>query len=184
LDDEAAFEVLNKQKWAGIFQWNGHALQSLTAQTVVKEFEDVVSITALARPGPLNSGGATQWIDRKNGAESVTYPHPLFEPSLKTSLGIVIYQEQVMQIGREVGGLDWDDVTALRKAMSKSLGKEFFDQYGDKFKRGAIERALTYMGLTPGKPINDISKCYGIQNHNKHEKHEYRVKNSDMYITK
>lgn len=142
LDDAAAFEVLNKQKWAGIFQWNGHALQSLTAQTVVKEFEDVVSITALARPGPLNSGGATQWIDRKNGAESVTYPHPLFEPSLKTSLGIVIYQEQVMQIGREVGGLDWDDVTALRKAMSKSLGKEFFDQYGDKFKRGAIERGV------------------------------------------
>lgn len=142
LDDKAAFEVLNRQQWSGIFQWNGHALQSLTQQFRVTEFEDMVSITALARPGPLSSGGATQWIDRKNGREPVTYPHPVFEPSLDTSLGIVIYQEQVMQIGREVGNLTWDDVTALRKAMSKSLGKEFFDQFGDRFKAGAVANGV------------------------------------------
>lgn len=137
LDDEAAFKVLNDRKWAGIFQWNGNALQSLTQQTKVTEFEDIVTITALARPGPLSSGGATRWIDRKNGTEAVTYIHPAFEPHLSNSLGIVIYQEQVMSIGRDIGQFSWDDVTALRKAMSKSLGKEYFDQYGDRFKAGA-----------------------------------------------
>lgn len=142
LDDKAAFDVLNRQQWSGIFQWNGHALQSLTQQFRVTEFEDMVTITALARPGPLSSGGATQWIERKNGREPVTYPHPAFEPALSNSLGIVIYQEQVMQIGREVGNLSWDDVTALRKAMSKSLGKEFFDQFGDRFKAGAVANGV------------------------------------------
>lgn len=142
LDDSAAWAILNNQRWAGIFQWNGHALQSLTQQFTVTEFEDMVSITALARPGPLTSGGATQWIDRKNGREPVSYPHPAFEGSLGSSLGIVIYQEQVMQLGREVGGLSWDDVTALRKAMSKSLGKEFFDQFGDRFKAGAVANGV------------------------------------------
>jgi DNA polymerase III alpha subunit len=142
LDDPKAWEVLNQQRWSGIFQWNGHALQSLTQQFTVTEFEDMVSITALARPGPLSSGGATQWIDRKNGREAVTYPHEVFRPSLESSMGIVIYQEQVMQLGREVGGLTWDDVTALRKAMSKSLGKEFFDQFGDRFKAGAVANGV------------------------------------------
>ena len=137
LDDKEAFAVLNARRWAGIFQWNGNALQSLTQQTEVTEFEDIVTITALARPGPLSSGGATRWIDRKNGAEPVTYIHPAFEPHLSNSLGIVIYQEQVMSIGRDIGQFSWDDVTALRKAMSKSLGKEYFDQYGDRFKAGA-----------------------------------------------
>lgn len=142
LDDEAAFDVLNRQRWAGVFQWNGNALQSLTQQTKVTEFEDIVTITALARPGPLSSGGATRWIDRKNGTEPVTYLHPAFEPHLSTSLGIVIYQEQVMSIGRDIGELTWDDVTALRKAMSKSLGKEYFDQYGDRFKKGAARLGI------------------------------------------
>jgi DNA-directed DNA polymerase III PolC len=142
LDDQKAFDVLNERRWAGIFQWNGNALQSLTQQTKVTEFEDIVTITALARPGPLSSGGATRWIDRKNGAEPVTYIHPAFEPHLSNSLGIVIYQEQVMSIGRDIGQFSWDDVTALRKAMSKSLGKEYFDQYGDRFKQGAARLGI------------------------------------------
>lgn len=144
LDDLDAFRVLNERRWAGIFQFNGHALQSICQQVKVVEFEDIVSITALARPGPLNSGGTNAWIERKNGREPITYIHPAFEPHLKSSLGIVAYQEQVMSIGREIGKLSWDDVTALRKAMSKSLGKEFFDQYGDRFKEGAKE-----LGLAP-----------------------------------
>jgi DNA polymerase III alpha subunit len=137
LDDQQALDVLNQRKWAGIFQWNGNALQSLTQQTTVTEFEDLVAITALARPGPLTSGSATHWIERKNGTEAVEYLHPVFEPHLNSSLGIVIYQEQIMSMGRDIGGLGWDDVTALRKAMSKSLGKEYFDQFGDRFKAGA-----------------------------------------------
>ena len=67
----------------------------------------------------------------------------MMEKHTKITYGIVVYQEQVMTIGRDIGKLSWEDVSALRKAMSKSLGKEFFDQYWEKFKIGAIENGLT-----------------------------------------
>lgn len=142
LDDPKAFEVLNKGHYAGIFQFNGMALQSISEKVTISHLEDIISITALARPGPLNSGGTNQWIRIKRGEEPISYPHPLFEPYLKTTLGIVAYQEQVMEIGRQIGGLTWEDVTALRKAMSKSLGAEFFNQYGDRWKAGARAKGL------------------------------------------
>lgn len=142
LDDKAAFEVINEGRFAGIFQYTGIALQSLARQFKSSEFNDIVSVTALARPGPLASGGASEWVKRRSGASPVTYPHPIFEPYLKDTLGIVIYQEQVMNIGREIGDLDWGQVTALRKAMSRSLGKEFFDQFGDPWKAGAIRKGV------------------------------------------
>jgi len=142
LDDPLAFEVLNKGSYSGVFQFNGLALQSITDQVEIAELNDIVSITALARPGPLNTGGTNQWIKVKTGREQESYPHPIFEPYLKSSLGVVAFQEQIMIIGREIGELSWGDVSALRKAMSKSLGVEFFNQYGDKWKKGALEKGI------------------------------------------
>jgi DNA polymerase III alpha subunit len=145
LDDKGALAILNARHYAGIFQFNGPALQNVANCIQFDSLEDLIAVTALARPGPLASGGTDHWIWRKNGTEKITYPHPAFEPMTSNSFGIVIYQEQVMQIGRVVGGLSWEDVTDLRKAMSKSLGKEFFDKYGDRWKAGAIAN-----GLPPG----------------------------------
>lgn len=142
LNDQKAFDILNKGHFSGIFQFNGLALQSITQQVPVTHLEDIISITALGRPGPLNTGGTHHWIQVKNGKLPVSYPHPLFEPALRNTLGVVAYQEQVMVIGREIGDLSWEDVTALRKAMSKSLGKEFFDKYGDKWKANAIKKGV------------------------------------------
>jgi hypothetical protein len=142
LDDQEAFDVLNQQKFSGIFQFNGQALQSISTQFKIDRFDDIVSITALARPGPLASGGAMEWVKRRNGMNPITYAHPVFKPHLQDTLGIVLYQEQVMEIGRKVGDLDWSQVTALRKAMSKSLGKEYFDQFGDPWKAGAIAKGV------------------------------------------
>lgn len=142
LDDQAAFDVLNAGKFSGIFQFMGPSLRGLSNQIHFSKLEDIVSITALARPGPLGSGGAFSWVKRHSGQEKVTYPHELFEPQLRNTLGIIMYQEQVMTIGREIGGLSWEDVTDLRKAMSKSLGKEFFDKYGDRWKAGAIKKGI------------------------------------------
>lgn len=141
LDDVKAFNVLNAGHFAGIFQFMGSALKSLTRQVTITSISDIIAITALARPGPLASGGAQDWCNRKNGAE-VTLPHPIFEPYLRDTLGVVMYQEQVMRIGREVGDLSWEDVTALRKAMSRSLGKEFFNQYGDRWKDAAEKKGV------------------------------------------
>jgi len=142
LDDELAFKVLNQGHFAGIFQFNGMVLQSITKQFKVACFDDIVCVTALGRPGPLASGGAHEWIRRKNGNNPVSFPHEIFKPYLEDTLGIVLYQEQVMEIGRSIGGLDWGQVTALRKAMSKSLGKEYFDQFGDPWKKGALAKGV------------------------------------------
>lgn len=142
LDDQSSFDILNQGRFSGIFQFEGPALKSVAQQIETNSLEDIVSMTALARPGPLNTGGTNHWIKVKNGKEPITYPHPLFEPYLKNTLGIVTYQEQVMQIGREIGDLTWGEVSALRKAMSKSLGKEFFDQYGDRWKPNAIKKGV------------------------------------------
>lgn len=142
LEDEKSFEVLNSGRYAGIFQFEGYALQSVTHQMKVHSFEDIAAITALARPGPLNSGGTTEYIKRHTGEAPVEYLHPLTEKITKVTNGVVVYQEQVMTIARDVGKLSWEDVSTLRKAMSKSYGKEYFDTFWERFKIGAAENEI------------------------------------------
>jgi len=109
----------------------------------VHSFEDIAAITALARPGPLNSGGTTEYIKRHTGEAPVEYLHPLTEKITKVTNGVVVYQEQVMTIARDVGKLSWEDVSTLRKAMSKSYGKEYFDTFWERFKVGAAENGIS-----------------------------------------
>lgn len=149
LNDEKAFEVLNDMRFSGIFQFTpGSALANLVRGMIkthggrITDIEDLIALTALVRPGPLGSGMTESWVKRRSGKEKVSYVHPMLEPYLRNTLGLVVYQEQIMNIGREIGDLSWDDVTALRKAMSKSLGKEYFDQFGDRWKAGAIKRGM------------------------------------------
>lgn len=143
LEDPKAFKLLNDGRWAGIFQFEGDAVQMLTKQMKIEKFSDIVALGALARPGPLNSGGASEWAERRMGRAPISHLHPLAEEFTEETYGIVIYQEQVMSIGRKVGQLDWDDVTELRKAMSKSKGEEFFNRYYEKFLTGAKKQGLT-----------------------------------------
>ena len=141
-NDKAAYAVLNNKKFAGIFQFEGHALQTLCSQMLIDDFEDIAALTALARPGPLHSGGTTEYIRRRIGEKQVVHLHPLIAHTTANSWGVVIYQEQVMQISREMGKLSWEDVSLLRKAMSKSLGKEYFDGFKSRFITGAIEQKV------------------------------------------
>lgn len=142
LDDKAAFKVLNDHRFSGVFQYEGIILQNITSMITVKSLDDIVAITALARPGPIATGGSMAWVERHNGTKPVEYPHPLFEPYLRDTLGVVTYQEQVMNIGRNIGDLSWEDVTLLRKAMSRSLGKEYFNQFGDRWKAAARRKNI------------------------------------------
>ena len=142
IDDPKAFEVLNKGHFAGIFQFTGGALQSLTKSIKVETLEDMVSITALARPGPLATGGANSWVKRKTGREPVETLHPMLTELTLDTLGIVIYQEQVMNVVRHMGQFSWDDTSAIRKAMSGRLGDEFFERYRQNFIKGAKANGL------------------------------------------
>ena len=141
LGDKRAYKLLNDQKYSGIFQFNGPSMIFVAKRTNIKELEDIAVLIAISRPGPMASGNSDKWIDYRKAGKQVDMPDML-RPMLDHTYGLPIYQEQVMQIGRVIGGLSWGDVTALRKAMSKSLGREYFDQYGDPWKKGAIENGM------------------------------------------
>ena len=139
LDDPDTFALLNRANFAGIFQFEGNAVQMLAKKMdgQLTLFSDISALGALARPGPLASGGAMSFVARRTGKEDTSYLHPLVEPYTKETYGIIIYQEQVMEIGRDIGDLDWEQVTALRRIMSKSMGEEYFNKYWIAFKDGA-----------------------------------------------
>jgi len=142
LDDKKTYQIFNDQRLTGIFQFEGESMRSLTVQMPVENMEDISALVAISRPGPLASGGATAYLKRRTGQEPVKYlsEHPTIVLATKDSYGIVIYQEQVLAIGREYGGLSWADTSELRKALSKSLGKEFFDKYKKRFMKGALAK--------------------------------------------
>lgn len=135
--DQAVFDLINSGRYTGIFQWEGQALQSLTSQIDVRNFEDMAHITALARPGPLGGGAAGKFAERKDGRAKVEVAHPSMLPYLDETYGLVLYQEQVMRIVREIGQFSWEETSTIRKAMSGRKGKEFFDKLGEKFVSGA-----------------------------------------------
>ena len=142
LDDIQAFKVLNEDRFAGIFQFEGYALQILTKQMRVREFLDIVALTALARPGPLHGGATQEFVERRIGSQATVPLHPLIKDITAETYGTVIYQEQVMAIGRTMGKLSWEDVSELRKAMAKSLGEEFFNTFWEKFRAGSREHGI------------------------------------------
>jgi DNA-directed DNA polymerase III PolC len=142
LTDEAAFEVLNQEHYAGIFQFEGYALQALCRQMKIREFSDIASITALARPGPLHCGAAAEFVARRLGKEKITNVHPVLTEAAADSFGTVIYQEQVMMVCRNMGQFSWEDVTMIRRIMRKSFGDEFFAKYWEKFKEGATAQGV------------------------------------------
>lgn len=139
LDDPKVLEVFNQRKYTGIFQFEGQSQRTISAQVHVDDFRTVDHLTALARPGPLGGGATGKYIARKAGQEPVTYTHPALEDLLHDTYGVVLYQEQVMRIVRDIGKFSWDETTVIRKAMSGRKGKEFFDRQGEKFIAGAAE---------------------------------------------
>lgn len=142
LNDPLTFKVLNSGKFAGIFQFNGRAIQNLSKGVKFENINDIVAITALGRPGPLNSGAAAHWVARKAGKEPIAYAHELIKPYVQETLGMIVYQEQVMEIARQIGGFTWEEVTALRRVIGKSVGREAFDKFGDPWKAAAIAKGM------------------------------------------
>lgn len=137
LDDSAVLSIFNQHKFTGIFQFEGQSQRTISAQVDVDSFRTVDHLTALARPGPLGGGATGKYISRKAGLEPVTTTHPKMDAMLADTFGVVLYQEQVMRIVREIGKFSWEDTTVIRKAMSGRKGKEFFDRQGEKFIAGA-----------------------------------------------
>ncbi len=143
LDDKKTYKGFCDGKLFGVFQFDGQAVNQVCRQIMPKEFEALSAISALARPGPLNSGNTTEYIMRRNGKSKVSYVHPIMEGITGDSYGIVIYQEQVMRIMREIGDMSWEDTSSIRKMMSRSLGVEAFNKFKERFMPGALKHGLS-----------------------------------------
>jgi DNA-directed DNA polymerase III PolC len=138
LDDQRVFDLFNTRRYAGIFQFEGQAQRRVAAEVHIDSFRKIDHVTALARPGPLGGGASQKYIARAAGREAVSFRHPSMETYLGPTMGVVLYQEQVMRICFEIGQFGWEAVSEIRKAMSGSKGKEYFDRRGDEFVAGAL----------------------------------------------
>jgi DNA polymerase III subunit alpha len=119
LDDKKAYRLIAKGDTVGVFQMESGGMRKLVTQLRPTTFEDVIAVLALFRPGPLDSGMVDQFIKRKHGKEEVKYPHPELRPILEPTYGVIVYQEQVMQIAQVLAGYSLGDADNLRRAMGK-----------------------------------------------------------------
>lgn len=117
LDDKKVYSMLSRGETDGVFQFESDGMRKYLMELKPNMFEDLIAMVALYRPGPMQF--IDRYIARKHGKEKVTYDHPLVENALKGTYGVTIYQEQVMQISRELGGLSGGEADTLRKAMGK-----------------------------------------------------------------
>lgn len=140
-DDQATFDVFNQGRLCGIFQFEGNALRAISRDIDFKTIVEIDAVTALARPGPFGGGVTEKYVKRKNG-EAYTPIHPLVEAHMQETFGLPVYQEQTLAIVREIGKFDWKETSTIRKAMSKRMGKEFFDTYWEKFLAGATSQGI------------------------------------------
>lgn len=141
-NDPATYDVFNAGRMCGIFQFEGNALRAISRDVEFKSLTEIDAVTALARPGPFGGGVTEEWVKRKNGKPYEPI-HPLVESHMAETYGLPVYQEQTLAIVREIGKFDWKETSTIRKAMSKRMGKEFFDTYWEKFKSGAMSQGIS-----------------------------------------
>ncbi len=141
LDDPKTYQLLQSCKTTAVFQLESRGFQELIGRLLPDCFEDIVALVALYRPGPLQSGMVDDFIDRKHGRADVAYLHPCLEPILKETYGVIVYQEQVMQIAQVMAGYTLGAADLLRRAMGKKKPEEMAKQR-DIFLNGSQENKI------------------------------------------
>jgi DNA polymerase-3 subunit alpha len=127
-DIKKTYKVLEKGELEGIFQLESSGMRQVVRDLKPDSIEDISSILALYRPGPLDAGLIPQFIDRKHGREKVEYPHPLLEPILRETYGTLCYQEQIMKMAQDLAGYSLGQADLLRRAMGKKKVSEMQKQ--------------------------------------------------------
>ena len=135
LDDPAAYALLQRGDTVGVFQLEGQGMRDALRKLKPDRFEDIIAIVALYRPGPMDN--IDSYVNRKHGRERIESLHPMIEPILKETYGVIIYQEQVMQIAQVLSGFSLGEADLLRRAMGKKIKKEMAAQK-TRFVEGAV----------------------------------------------
>ncbi len=138
-EDASAYDLIKTGHTTAVFQLESRGMKDLIRRLQPDCFDDVIALVALFRPGPLQSGMVDDFIDRKHGRELVVYPHPALEPILSPTYGVILYQEQVMQIAQVLAGYTLGGADLLRRAMGKKKPEEMAKQR-EIFVQGAVER--------------------------------------------
>ena len=146
MTDAASFKVLKRFETTAVFQLESRGMKDLIKRLQPDSFEDMIALVALFRPGPLQSGMVDNFIDRKHGREAVSYPdatwqHESLKPILEPTYGIILYQEQVMQIAQVLAGYSLGGADLLRRAMGKKKPEEMAKQRAG-FEAGATENGI------------------------------------------
>ena len=139
-DDEATYELLSKAATTAVFQLESRGMKELISKLKPDCFDDIIALVALFRPGPLESGMVDDYINVKHGAKA-EYAHPMLESILQPTNGVILYQEQVMQIARELAGYTLGGADLLRRAMGKKKVEEMAEQRAI-FTEGAVANQI------------------------------------------
>ena len=155
-DDPRTYQRLRRGETIGAFQLESPAQRALHPRLRPREFEDIVASVALIRPGPIKGDMVRPFIARRNGQEPITYIHPKLRPILEKTYGVVLFQEQVIEIAREIAGFTPGEADRLRRAMSSFRSQAEMDRIGEQFVAKAIaqgctpEQARTIFGYIAG----------------------------------
>ncbi|NRB40554.1 MAG: DNA polymerase III subunit alpha [Pseudomonadales bacterium] len=146
LDDRLSYALIKRAETTAVFQLESRGMKDLIKRLQPDNLEDMIALVALFRPGPLDSGMVDDFVNRKHGRAKVAYPdakyeHECLEPILKPTYGVIVYQEQVMQIAQELAGYSLGGADMLRRAMGKKKPEEMAKQRGT-FKEGAISQGV------------------------------------------
>ncbi|MBW2701238.1 MAG: DNA polymerase III subunit alpha [Deltaproteobacteria bacterium] len=140
LDDPDVYKLLTSGETDGVFQVESSGFKELMKKLKPDCFEDIIAAVALYRPGPLGAGMVDDYIDRKHGRSAITYVHPILEPILNGTYGVIIYQEQVMRIAVDLCGFTMGEADTLRKAMGKKKA-DLLAKLGTQFIEGGVKRS-------------------------------------------
>ncbi|MDT8370736.1 MAG: DNA polymerase III subunit alpha [Gammaproteobacteria bacterium] len=171
LDDIATYDLLKRCETTAVFQLESRGMKELIKRLQPDTFEDIVALVALFRPGPLQSGMVDDFVNRKHGRAKVDYPHPDLEPVLKPTYGVIVYQEQVMQIAQVLAGYSLGGADMLRRAMGKKKAEEMAQQRA-LFLEGAQKRDIDEK--TAG-PIFDLMEKFAEYGFNKSHSAAYAL---------
>lgn len=171
LDDRKTAEMLCSGETAGVFQLESAGMTNLIKELKPQHFEDLIPLVALYRPGPLGSGMVEDFIQGRHGKKKAKYMHPSLEPILKDTFGVILYQEQVMQIASAMAGFSLGQADLLRRAMGKKK-PEVLAAQRDNFLSGAAERGID--AATAGE-IFDLMAHFADYGFNKSHSAAYAV---------
>ncbi|MEU4236613.1 error-prone DNA polymerase [Actinoplanes sp. NPDC026619] len=143
LDDDEVYVMLCRADSVGVFQVESRAQMATLPRLKPTEFYDLVVEVALIRPGPIQGGSVHPFIRRKNGLEEITFPHPLMRNALEKTLGVPLFQEQLMQLAIDVAGFDAGEADQLRRAMGSKRSVEKMEEIKTRLYEGMAERGIT-----------------------------------------